>query len=88
MKNEGDAALSPSDAAAKKRWMIGLVITVLFGSFAAVMAWLSYAGHDPPSPASGSKPSPSPSPSPSTPTPTPDPPDTPDTKGRGKGHNK
>ena len=82
MKTEGDAALSPSDAAARKRWMIGLVITVLFGSFAAVMAWLSYAGRDPPSPASGSKPSPS------TPRPTPDTPDTPDTKKRGKGHDK
>ncbi len=77
MKIEQDAALSPSDAAAKKRWMIGLVITVLFGGFGAVMAWLSYAGQDQPSPASGSKPS--------TSTPTPD---TPDPKGRGKGHNK
>lgn len=74
MKAERDAALSPSDAAARNRWMIGLVITVLFGGFGAVMAWLSYVGHDPPSPASGSKPS--------TSTPTPD------TKDRGKGRNK
>ncbi len=77
MKTEGDAALSPSDAAAKKRWMIGLVITVIFGSFGAVMAWLSYAGHDQPSPASGS--------TPSTSAPTPD---KPDTKSRGKGRDK
>ena len=77
MKTEGDAVLSPSDAAAKRRWMIGLVVTVLFGGFGAVMAWLSYAGRDQPSPGSGSKPS--------TSTPTPD---TPDTKSRGKGHNK
>ena len=74
MKAERDAVLSPSDAAAKKRWMIGLAITVLFGCFGAVMAWLNYAGHDQASPASGSKPS--------TSTPAPD------TKDRGKGHDK
>lgn len=81
MSTDRDTAPSPSDAAAKKRWMIGLVITVLFGGFGAVMAWLSYTSRDQPSPASGSKPS-------LSPTPRPDTPDKPNTKDRGKGHNK
>ncbi|MBA3818820.1 MAG: hypothetical protein H0X17_08005 [Deltaproteobacteria bacterium] len=44
MSTPRDVASAPaSDAAAKRRWMIGIIITVLFGSFGAVMAWLSYA---------------------------------------------
>lgn len=40
-----DAALS-SDVAANRRWLIGILITLLFGGFGAVMAWLSYVRRD------------------------------------------
>ena len=42
VKSEG-APASDGEAAAHRRWLITIVITVLFGGFGAVMAYLSYA---------------------------------------------
>ena len=39
--------------AEQRRWLIGIGISVVFGSFGAVMAWLSYTARSrPPAPAS------------------------------------
>ena len=35
-----------SETAANRRWLIGLSITVLFGVFGAVMAFLAYSDRD------------------------------------------
>ncbi|MDB4960532.1 MAG: hypothetical protein JWP01_531 [Myxococcales bacterium] len=72
-----DTAIARTDAAAQRRWMIGIAITILFGSFGAVMAWLSYS-HRASSPAAAparstpardpaSAPAPTPDPSPESP---------------------
>jgi hypothetical protein len=37
-----------SEAAAHRRWLITVAITVMFGGFGAVMAYLSYARHTKP----------------------------------------
>ena len=50
MKADGSpTAPSESEAAAQRRWLITIVITVLFGGFGAVMAYLSYANSSKPS---------------------------------------
>jgi hypothetical protein len=48
--------ISETDAAANRRWLIGLSITLVFGIFGAVMALLRYAdqGKTQPSPAATS----------------------------------
>ncbi len=35
----------PGDVAAQRRWMITLAITLVFGGFGAVMAYLNYSNH-------------------------------------------
>lgn len=37
-----------AEAAAQRRWLITIVITILFGGFGAVMAYLSYANSNKP----------------------------------------
>lgn len=43
------APRSESDAAAHRRWLITIIITVVFGGFGAVMAYLSYVNSSKPS---------------------------------------
>lgn len=64
---------SPAEAAAHRRWLITLAITILFGGFGAVMAYLSYANSSKPTPSyrgrpASKAPSTAPSTAPTTPT--------------------
>ncbi len=62
---------SPAEAAAHRRWLITILITVLFGGFGAVMAYLSYVNSSKPaasSPTRSRSPSKAPSATPSAPT--------------------
>ncbi|MBA3456919.1 MAG: hypothetical protein H0T42_27770 [Deltaproteobacteria bacterium] len=43
-----------SETSANRRWLIGLSITVLFGVFGAVMAYLAYADRNSSRPAASS----------------------------------
>ncbi len=63
-----DGAPSAGEAAAQRRWMITILITVVFGGFGAVMAYLSYANSNQPSDSTpgGSSPSSSPAASPAS----------------------
>jgi hypothetical protein len=71
MSDQPDGA-SPAEAAAHRRWLITLAITVLFGGFGAVMAYLSYANSSKPAASSPRSPGRSPSKSPAAaPTPAP-----------------
>lgn len=72
------APLPGSDVAAQRRWLITIMITVLFGGFGAVMAYLTYADRQdsPRSPASS--PTSRPTTEPATPAPASD--------DKGKGH--
>lgn len=54
-----DPTRAKLDARASRRWMIGILITVVFGAFGVVMAVLSYMDRDRPAPAGASSPSPS-----------------------------
>ncbi len=81
------AGRSESDAAASRRWLITIIITVVFGGFGAVMAYLSYARSSEPAVSSPRR---SPSAAP-TPTPLPTAPASgpaPSEGDKGKGHNK
>ena len=42
MTNKGDEA-APARDAEHRRWLISIAISVVFGIFSAVMAWLSYS---------------------------------------------
>lgn len=41
-----DASRAAIEASARRRWLIGLCITVMFGGFGAVMAWLAYVDRE------------------------------------------
>ena len=56
MEAKSDAPVSGSERAATRRWLITLAITVAFGGFGAVMAYMSYANSSKPAP-SRSRPS-------------------------------
>jgi hypothetical protein len=43
MEVKPDGARPNSEAAAQRRWLITIAITILFGTFGAVMTYLSYA---------------------------------------------
>jgi hypothetical protein len=67
------APTANSEAAAHRRWLITIALTILFGGFGAVMAYLSYANSNKPSVSSprrprpsGTSPSTAPSPAPSS----------------------
>jgi hypothetical protein len=79
MSTQRDTTSASSDSSARRRWLIGLTITVLFGIFGAVMAVLAYRNSTitPPAPARTTAPAPTES-APAAPTP--------DKPGRGKGH--
>src|SRR5688572_9018320 len=52
MAGKPDGAAPNSEAAAHRRWLITIAITILFGTFGAVMTYLSYSkGSKPWSPA-------------------------------------
>lgn len=71
-----------SEAAASRRWLITIMITVVFGGFGAVIAYLNYARRSEPSISSPStSPSTAPASSPATEPTTPAPAD--DDKGKG-----
>lgn len=58
MSDKPDAAAAPrsqSDATASRRWLISIMITVVFGGFGAVIAYLNYARRSEPSTSSPSK---------------------------------
>ncbi|MET0795101.1 MAG: hypothetical protein ABW061_26520 [Polyangiaceae bacterium] len=52
--NTNEDASTRRSAAEHRRWLIGIAISIAFGTFGAVMAWLSYAARSRPSlPSSG-----------------------------------
>ncbi|MDQ3368835.1 MAG: hypothetical protein M3680_25710 [Myxococcota bacterium] len=75
-----DAASPSTDAAAKRRWMIGIILSLMFGLFGAVMAWLNYAARTKSAATRGARPTAEPA---STPDPAPRAP-----PGQGKGKDK
>lgn len=83
------APRSESDAAAHRRWLITVIITVVFGGFGAVMAYLSYTNSKKPAASSsGRSRSPGTAPTTTAPTPTAPPaePSAPAPSDKGKGH--
>ncbi len=46
--------VNPDETAAHRRWLITIVITIVFGGFGAVMAYLSYVNSSKPSPSRAS----------------------------------
>ena len=80
---DADEPSARSDGAGNRRWLIGIGITLVFGIFSAVMAWLSYAARtkDATPPQRPSAPAAA-DPAPASPTGNPSP------HGHGKGHGK
>ena len=51
--NRQEAQTTRTMDAEQRRWLIGLGISVAFGTFGAVMAWLSYTARNPPAAPAG-----------------------------------
>jgi hypothetical protein len=67
MAAKSDGGPPDSEAAAHRRWLVTIAITILFGTFGAVMTYLTYAkGSRSPGKASSSVPSGAPSAAPIT----------------------